>query len=309
MATDFEHGGLKWVIDEIYESLKQARVHFESFVEDDEDSSQLQFCTTYLHQVSGSLNMLELGGAALLSEEMEQLSQAIYDDKVVRREDSFEVLMRALIQLPDYLERLERGARDLPMVLLPLLNDLRASRGEQLLTEGALFSADLSLDKISPEPDNGIDPAQLARKIRHHFHLGLLGWYRDSSSLASLNKAQKVISKLKETAKTANYYQLFSLYEAFIEGMMDKGIEPSASIKLLLGQADRYIKQLIDSGESTDGFSEEQEQDLLSLKKNLLFYIAHSKKPDSSTGGPLVEAIKETYRLADIIPDDEYVSL
>ncbi len=304
MATDFEHGGLKWVIDEIYESLKQARVHLESFVEDDEDSSQLQFCTTYLHQVSGSLNMLELSGAALLSEEMECLSQAIYDDKVIRREDSFEVLMRALIQLPDYLERLQRGARDLPMVLLPLLNDLRASRGEQLLTEGAVFAADLSLDKIKPEPDNGIAPAQLAKKIRHHFHLGLLGWYRDSNSIASLNKASKVISKLKESVKTANFYQLFSLLEAFIEGLMDKGIEPSASTKLLLGQADRYIKHLIDEGEDTDLLSDDDAQELLNLNKNLLFYIAHSKNPDSSASGPLVQAIKDTYNLADIIPDE-----
>ncbi len=63
MASDFEHGGLKWVIGEIHETLKQARMHLESFVEDDEDSAQLQFCTSYLHQVSGSLKMLELSGA------------------------------------------------------------------------------------------------------------------------------------------------------------------------------------------------------------------------------------------------------
>ena len=302
MATDFEHGGLKWVIGEIFESLKQARIHLESFVEDEEDTTQLQFCTTYLHQVAGTLNMLELGGGALLAEEMETLSQAIYDDKISRREDSFEVLMRALIQLPDYLERLERGARDLPMVLLPLLNDLRASRGEKLLTEGAVFSADLSLDKITPEPDNGIDPGQLAKKIRHHYHLGLLGWYRDTDSIASINKVKKVISKIKESLKTADFYQLFSLLEAFIEGLMDKGIDSSASTKLLLGQADRYIKQLIDSGESTDSYTDTDRQNLLSLKKNLLFYIAHCENPDAGNG-PAVEAIKSSYDLAGIIPD------
>lgn len=299
MASNFEHGGLKWVIDEIHETLKQARVHFESFVEDDEDSAQLQFCTTYLHQVSGSLGMLELGGASLLSEEMELLSQAIYDDKIARREDSFEVLMRALIQLPDYLERLQRGARDLPMVLLPLLNDLRASRGEKLLTEGAVFSADLSLENILPEPDNGIDPSELARKIRHHYHLGLLGWYRDSENAPSVHKIKKVIVKLKESVKTPSFYQLFSLMEAFIDGLIIKGISSSASTKLLLGQADRYIKQLIDTGESTDFYSKNNEAELQSLKKNLLFYIAHSK-----TSNDFIESIRKAYNLADIIPDE-----
>ncbi|MCU7939348.1 MAG: Hpt domain-containing protein [gamma proteobacterium symbiont of Bathyaustriella thionipta] len=300
MATDFKHGGLKWVIEEIHETLKQARVHFESFVEDDEDSAQLQFCTTYLHQVSGSLSMLELGGATLLSEEMELLSQAIYDDKVARREDSFEVLMRALIQLPDYLERLQRGGRDLPMVLLPLLNDLRASRGENLLTEGAVFAADLSLDNISPEPDNGINPSELAKKIRHYYHLGLLGWYRESENTASIQKIKKVVVKLKESVKTPNFYQLFTLMEAFVDGLIGNGISSSASTKLLLGQADRYIKQLIDTGESTDVYSKSKEAELLSLKKNLLFYIAHSTSSNDA-----IEEIRRTYHLADMIPDED----
>ncbi len=306
MATNFEHGGLKWVIDEIYETLKQARVHFESFVEDEEDNSQLQFCTTYLHQVAGSLNMLELGGATLLAEEMEFLSQAIYDDNIARREDSFEVLMRALIQLPDYLERLERGARDLPMVLLPLLNDLRATRGEKLLTEGAVFSVNITLENITPEPDNGIEPGQLAKKIRHHYHLGLLGWYRDSESIASLNKVKKVVFKLKESVKTPTFYQLFSLMEAFIEGLMDRCIDSSASTKLLLGQADRYIKQLIDSGELTDSYSANDEQELQSLKKNLLFYIAHSSS-SNSTENSAINSIKSFYNLAEIIPDEDEI--
>ena len=34
--------------------------------------------------------------------------------------------MRGIVQLPDYLERLQSGHRDIPIVLLPLLNELRA---------------------------------------------------------------------------------------------------------------------------------------------------------------------------------------
>ena len=299
MSTDFEHGGLKWVVDEIYETLKQARVHFESFVEDAEDSTQLQFCTTYLHQVSGSLNMLELGGASLLAEEMELLAQKIYDEPNIRNEETYELLMRSLIQLPDYLERLERGARDLPMVLLPLLNDIRATRGETLLTEGAVFSVDLSLDHVVPEKDNGINPGLLAKKIRQYYHVGLLGWYRDTNNIVSINKIKKVIYKLKETVKTPSYYQLFSLMDAFIDGLMDKGIESSASTKFLLGQADHYIKLLIDVGESTDNFTSSDEKSLQNLKKNLLFYIANSK-----TSSVAIDAIFSAYKLSELLPDE-----
>jgi len=299
MASDFEHGGLKWVIDEVFTTLKQAREHFESFVEDDEDSTQLQFCITYLHQVSGGLTMLELSGAALLSEEIELLAQAIYDNKAMRRDECFEVLMRALIQLPDYLERLQRGARDLPMVLLPILNDLRAARGESLLTEGSVFAIDLRLANVTPGADNGINPRVLAKKARQYFQLSLLAWYKDSNNSTSLHKIRKVISKLKETVKTASFYQLFDLMEGFTDGLLDQGISSSSSTKQILGQLDRYIKQLIDSGEGVDLYSDSDELRLLSLKKNLLFYIAHS-----STSSNTIDAIREFYQLQEVIPDE-----
>ena len=46
------------------------------------------------------------------------------------RDDACAALMRGVVQLPDYLERLQGGHRDIPIVLLPLLNDLRTARGE-----------------------------------------------------------------------------------------------------------------------------------------------------------------------------------
>ena len=41
------------------------------------------------------------------------------------------ILMRGIVQLPDYLERLQSGHKDIPIVLLPLVNELRTARGEQ----------------------------------------------------------------------------------------------------------------------------------------------------------------------------------
>ena len=93
--------------------------------------------------------MVELYGASLLAEEMEQVAKAIADESVSQHDDACEVLMRAILQLPDYLERLIAGYQDIPLVLLPLLNDLRAVRGENLLSENSMFSPDL--DAPMPE--------------------------------------------------------------------------------------------------------------------------------------------------------------
>ena len=49
------------------------------------------------------------------------------------REDGLEALTRSMVQLPIYIERLLGGGRDIALVLLPILNDLRAARGQPLL--------------------------------------------------------------------------------------------------------------------------------------------------------------------------------
>ena len=144
MAEHHDFQALEWVKGEIEETLKQAQQSLEAFVENPEDSSRMRFCLAHLHQVSGTLQMVEFYGAALLAEEMENLAQALMNGKVTRVEDAQEVLMRAILQLPAYLDRVKAGKRDMPVVVLPLLNDLRASRGESLLSETALFKPDRS---------------------------------------------------------------------------------------------------------------------------------------------------------------------
>ncbi len=52
-------------------------------------------------------------------------------------------MLQALGQLPIYLDRVQGARRDLPLVVLPLINDLRSARGESLLSETSLFSPQL----------------------------------------------------------------------------------------------------------------------------------------------------------------------
>src|SRR5690606_31613344 len=92
----------------------------------------------------GTLQMVEFYGAALLAEEMERLAQALLDGKVSNQSEALEVLMQAILQMPAYLERVQSARRDLPLVVLPLLNDLRAARGDKLLSETSLFTPDMS---------------------------------------------------------------------------------------------------------------------------------------------------------------------
>ena len=135
-----DHTALGWVKPEIDEALRQARIELEAFAETPAEAMPMATCMSHLHQVQGTLRMLELQAPAMVAGEMEALAAAIHDGTAPAQNDVLAALMRGLVQLPDYLERLQGGHRDIPIVLLPLINELRAARGAEPLAQDALPS-------------------------------------------------------------------------------------------------------------------------------------------------------------------------
>jgi len=143
------HAALGWVKPELDETLRQARSEIEYFVEDPADTSRMRFCAGFLHQVQGTLRMVELYAPAMVAEELELLADAVRDGAVPDRDEACATLMRGTVLLPDYLERLQNGHRDIPIVLLPLLNEIRAARAAEGINEGVLLAFDPEAGKAS----------------------------------------------------------------------------------------------------------------------------------------------------------------
>ncbi|WP_406820190.1 Hpt domain-containing protein [Pseudomonas sp. KnCO4] len=131
---------LAWTKAAILDCLAQARQALERFAGEPGELSMLAFVVDNLHQVHGCLRMLELRGATRLAEELELFAKALAEGQVSPRGDCLGALFRGLEQLPSYLERLRGARHDLPLVMLPLLNQLRACRGEEPLAQASLIS-------------------------------------------------------------------------------------------------------------------------------------------------------------------------
>ncbi|MGH8492572.1 MAG: Hpt domain-containing protein [Moraxellaceae bacterium] len=295
MGDNHSFLALDWVKGEIEETLKQSRQALEAFVENPEDGAQMRFCLAYLHQVFGTLQMVEFYGAALLAEEMEKLCLALINGQVARVGDGQEVLMRAILQLPPYLERVKASRRDLPVVLLPLLNDLRAVRGEPLLSETALFTPDLAAGERAPIQiaPVGVD-AVLLKKIRQVYQLALLGVIRNDKVGDNLSQMAQVFARLEKLAGASPMRELWLVGAAVVEGLQEKSIENGTSIKMLLGQIDRQLRSAGEEG---------AHRAPTELLKNLLYYVA---KSSGSTAR--LRSVKDLYRLDDALPGDALVS-
>ena len=302
MGDRHDYVALEWVKGEIAETLKQARQALEAFVENPQDSTRMRFCQTYVHQVHGTLQMVEFFGAALLAEEMEHLSQALIDGRVANQGEALEVLMQAILQLPIYLDRIQTARRDLPMVVLPLLNDLRAARGEKLLSETSLFSPDLSARAaaLSPESLTQLRTAELPallRKLRQMLQVALVGVIRQQDMDTNLGYMARVFARLETLCKSAPLESLWQIASGVVEGLSNGSIANGTSVRTLLRQVDKELKRLTEQG--ADGINQRAPDE---LTKNLLFYVAKA-----SPQSPRNQVLRERYNLDEALPDHDVV--
>ncbi|HEV7606274.1 MAG TPA: Hpt domain-containing protein, partial [Steroidobacteraceae bacterium] len=288
---------------ELNNTLAEARTALETYVEQPENVVLLQRCVSDLHQVQGVLRLLEIFGAALLAEEMEQVTHYLLTPASQKNQaETLDALMRAMVQLPSYVERVLAGGRDLALVLLPLLNDLRAVRGSPLLSEGTLLLLNLKSDQqAAPVAPNAGEPAltvaQWARRLRTRFQLGLVGWIRGERPEQNLEILETVAHQIEQVATRQSVFQLWWVVGAIIEALRDGGLETGVSVKRLLGLADREILQLYTQGEGR--YSQNPPVELLN---NLLYYIARA-----TSDGPKVTAVRASFRLNELLSVDDSV--
>ncbi|MFT3907168.1 MAG: Hpt domain-containing protein [Steroidobacteraceae bacterium] len=295
---------LHLVAREINGALAEARAALEAHVEQPDNVTLLERCANELHQVQGVLRMLEIYGAALLAEEMEQVARYLVLSAGERKNqaESLDALMRSMVQLPGYLDRVLAGGRDLALVLLPLLNDLRAVRGQALLSEGTLLLLNLKSDRqaqpAAPTPgEPPLNVSQWARKLRARFQTGLVGWIRGERPEQNLEALAMVSNRLEQVATQQSVFQLWWVVGALVEALRENGLEGGVSVKRLLGLADREMRRLYEQGEGRYAQSPPVE-----LLNNLLYYIARA-----GSSGSRVSAVRASFRLGELLPVDESV--
>ncbi len=292
---------LLWIKQEIAETLTSVRQALEAFGEQN-DAGQLPAGADDLDKIRGALEMVEIAGGVLLAREMYDVATGLAADTIELKKDATEVLMRGVVQLPAYLEHLYHGNPDVPLVLLPILNDLRAVQNKQLLTEGAFFFTDLAIRKPSFIDRSGEaatwDLPTMAKKLRPAYLSALLGVFRDIELTKNLKVLATVILNLEQTAASEKSEQLWWVSAGVVHALHDKGLDLSVAVKLLLGRIDRQIKRVIDSGEIALQTEPPEE-----LVKNLLYYVARS----TSRSSRVVE-LKTAFKLEQAIPESSALS-
>lgn len=295
-----KYSALTWVKSTIDDSLKQTRQALEQFVENQEDRAPLQQCVTWLHEVRGVLSIMELQTAALLVQSVEGVFQALVAGKIVdakEKEKTYDLLMRSLVQLPNYLDHLSIVQRDMPLALLPLINDLRKVRKQEPLNANQLFTPDLTVHipqaKAVTLPDAKLK--EHAQKMRAHFHKGLNAVIKNPKQpTEGLKTLYTVMQHMQQATGNAGITKIWWVTEGVLEALMQKGLALNNNILNSLKQMDVILKQIIERGNIAL-----RQPPPKALLTNLLHFAAtaHPK-------GKHIVQVKSVFKLQDYFPSD-----
>jgi chemosensory pili system protein ChpA (sensor histidine kinase/response regulator) len=302
--TDVEkpdYATLRWVKEGMDETILLARQALEEYVQAGFKGESIQEYLKYAHQLLGTLRMVQVYGAGMLVEEMERVAKLLTEGELKGNERLAESLMLGLIQLPPYLNRLEKGEPDIPLVLLPAMNDLRAARNMAPASEVVLYAPNLDRlverEPVVPGSGNARIPG-LTRNLRNEFHKALLRWYNDNDVDQGLQEVLQVLQKINAVAGTLRLRRLMDAAEALVITLIDGEFTADQEVKRLFSRIDRVFKDLITYGEeaTVSDFP-------IDLLKSLLYFVSRSHSSNA-----VVQTVKRTADLANSFPDQIHKS-
>lgn len=291
---------IRWVREDLDDALEVIRDNLEYYAEDPQQRDSLRTVQEKLEQLNLTFQTMQQHGASLLTDEMIAVGGHMLHNGSAGLGDALSALTDAVIVLPSYLDRLQAGHDDLPILLLPTLNELRATYDETLLSEGTLFapSLDVMIAELGGSEANAIGANEFqtfAKRARSQYQTALLGWLKEQSRHELLSPLLAVCQTLHRRVSRHALRRLWWIAEMTITGFRDAAIENDLPLRRLFARLDLNLKSLAESGESGP-----QDDSLTALSRALLFHAAQAK-----SGSPAMEKLRKRFKLDELIPDRE----
>lgn len=291
---------LGWIIGELEPAIEQARELFTQYTQPN-DGGELSSCREACRQIWGVLDVLGADGANMLAKELVALLDALIQHKVSNVNAAQEAAAEGLLQLSEYLKHLQDGYADLPVVVLPTLNNLRAARDAALLSEHLVFlpeaghatDAQIGTDEFISLTADRLQ--QVTTKLRFYFQKALLGWFKGEHAPRMLQATGKVSNNLLVLSQAQRLRALWWITGALSESLEQGRLEHSVAIKMLMGRIEREIRRFGEVGEAS--FDRSLPDELL---KNLLYYIGLAE-----SGSEQTDKVKAAYHLDLYLPQGE----
>ena len=290
---------LQMIKEELDNAISQAATDFEAYLADRQDQSHITSSRDGIAQVGGTFRLLEFPGAALLADEMATLIEVIADGECKTTETMINALTHAFFVLPRYLEYVSIKQAELPILVIPYVNELRVSRKTALFPEHHFYQIDIPILGLMMTDDGGATqlPVLLstAPRLRHMYQTGLVGIIKDPNNRTHFQFMRRAITRF--VSLLGNHYQaeIWRIISAVLEAFVSAKLEITLNRKRLLADIEKMLRLVATKGE--EGLNSAAPEN---LKKDCLFLLMLT-----DISRPEIDSIRQSYSLPILdVPDN-----
>jgi chemosensory pili system protein ChpA (sensor histidine kinase/response regulator) len=239
---------LAWLSGEIRTATEAAVAGLREFLGTKSNVEALRGARAQVHLANGALRMLDLRGAALLLESIEQLLKHWEAAPVDCVPGSVQTIEGALEAVVAYLEGLRAGRADQPIRLFSHYRDIL-----QLAGASRVHPADLMFPDLTRRPAFhaiGVRPltADQLRVRRARFEGALLGFLRDPSDHTARRDMRDSLSDLEKLPQRGLARSFWWVVRGLLDALEADALAVDVDLKRVLARVNLQLRRLIEGG-------------------------------------------------------------
>lgn len=263
---------LNLVSSELFATLDHSERCLEMFILERQSYNSLQQFIHALHQIRGTLTLIEITGAAELAETMLQCAGEIPSGADTAWDNHLSVLSESIFILRHYLENFNAYPCMLPELLIPAINQLRQIINATLLTDSHFTDIPTKCE-ILPFQHALQTDSKLLDRLRQMYQIGLLGLIRDENKEASLRMMIHAMGRLQHDTDTDDASRLCWVASAALKSFQSSHMTAYPSRKRLFSRVDQQLKKIQTNKQPLDRV----------LLKDLLYLISLDNHFDTTS--------------------------
>lgn len=280
IATTFQAA----VRDELFATFEDIQRNLESFLDARDNPAFIESATSGLQQVCGILNVLELNGASILAQELENTSLKIQPEDSEEQNTYLLAIGHGLHILTRYIEQLGDATKGFPELLIPEINQLKMLNKTPPLPESFFF--EIQLGALRPAVAEKTPPSnrnQLALRLRQWYQVGLLEYLKQREAIGARKMVYALahLDKIYPNTEASRFYWLAG---ATLESFAENKLSRNLSRMRLMAAIDAQIKISI---------TQPKESMNADLEKELLYLVVLAQADT-----PLTAAVRQIYDAA-----------
>jgi len=170
-------------------------------------------------------------------------------------DDKLSALTKGFFVLSCYFEYALQNQKGMPVLLIPYINDIRVANRKPTMPEAyfetTTASYRLPSDKKTADLPETENFPSMARRFRHMYQVGLLGFIREVRIKPSLQLMHRAVDKIVKLSKGTQSETLWWVIKYAIMSFEQKDMMPTVARKRLFSHLDKEFKKFEKVGVST----------------------------------------------------------